>query len=128
MRLKRESLLEETAAFPIVPLEEDASSLLARGKSDTDFIREVEEKFRVASSTIPPGIRKHRLGESNARTHRVPVKATIPGGRLTSIVENVLDRYVDRWNSRQATSGEPFRLAWSPGAYAGTVTFEVALR
>jgi hypothetical protein len=83
--------------------------------------------FRVRKSSVPAAIRKHRLGEGNARETQVPAVGTIPGEVFTSRIEKALDRYVEAWNARQSTAGEPLRLSWNVGTSPGRISFSCVL-
>lgn len=92
------------------------------------YIDNFESLFSVKKSQVPPGIRKYQLGESRATTTHFPTVAAVPGGRITALVERVVDGYVQRWNDRQRTAGEPFRVSWSPHFREGHVGFQLELK
>jgi hypothetical protein len=129
-RLIKESHLER-AVMPIV--EEDAvdpvRDLLESNYSTAQYVDVAEKTFSVKKSTIPAGIKKYRLGEGHSCDTTVPVKGKIPGGLMTSSVEQALDRYVDSWNKRQALAGEPYKLSWGPhGSSNDMISFDLALK
>lgn len=112
-RLRSSSLNE--SFMPVIPENVDPITALVESHlSSSQYITNFEKMFRVRKSSLPPGIRKHRLEESQALTTEIPVLANVPGGTFTPTSERALDVYVNHWNSRQRVSGEPFKLSWSP--------------
>jgi hypothetical protein len=116
-RLLKESYLDD-AVMPIVEedVKDPVADLLESNYSTAQYVDETERLFSVKKSSIPSGIKKYRIGEGSRAETLVPVNGKIPGGLMTSIVEQALDRYVDSWNKRQALAGEPYRLSWGPHA------------
>lgn len=124
-------LLTETAAMPVISEETDPVRELVEGNlTPSTFIDEATRLFRVQSSTVPAGIRKHRLGERNARQEQVPVVGYLPHGRdFRAIDERALDAFCKHWNDRQQLQGEPLKLEWSNHPdQVGKVSFHVILR
>ena len=110
----RSSSLDESF-MPAIPENVDPITALVESHlSSSQYIADFEKMFRVRKSSLPPGIRKHRLEESQAVTTEIPVLANVPGGTFTPTSERALDAYVSHWNSRQRVAGEPFKLSWSP--------------
>lgn len=129
-RQEERELLSE-AAMPVISIDDDPVRDLVEGKlSPATFIDEANALFRVQESTVPPGIRKHRLGERNARWSTVPVIGRLPHNNgFRAIDERALDMYCEAWNSRQQLQGEPMRLEWSTHPdQVGKVSFNVVLR
>jgi len=129
-RLMKESYLD-SSVMPIV--EEDVRDpvvdLLESNYSTAQYVDEAERLFSVKKSSVPSGIKKYRLGEGSHVETLVPVNGKIPGGSMTSVVEQALDRYVDSWNKRQALAGEPYRLSWGPhGSGINMVGFNLELK
>jgi len=115
-RLLKESYLED-GVLPILEERKDpVADLLESNYSTAQYIDTAEKLFSIRKSSVPAGIKKYRLGEGHQVETLVPVNGKIPGGSMTSIVEQALDRYVDSWNKRQALAGEPYRLSWGPHA------------
>lgn len=115
--------------IPAIPTEPDALESLDEARvTPTQYIEEFESLFSVKKSQVPPGIRKYQLGEARAITTHFPTVASIPGGRMTAMVERVVDGYVQHWNDRQRTAGEPFRLSWGPHFDEGRIGFQLELK
>ena len=124
-------LLSESAAMPIISEEADEVRDLVEGNlTPTTFISEANRLFRVQESTIPAGIRKHRLGERNAKVETIPVIGRLPHGRgFRAIDERALDAYCKHWNDRQQLQGEPLKLEWSNHPEdINKISFNVILR
>ena len=108
----------------------DPVSSLTPHLGTQEFIRLAEQVFSIQKSIVPPGIRKHRLGEGNAKPSEVPVVGRLPEGRstFTSEDERALDEFCVRWSKRQASAGEPFALRWDPHPdQAGKLGFRLEL-
>jgi len=102
------------------------NSLLRSEASQAQFVSMVNEAFKVKKSSLPPGIRKYASSPENVQ---LPTKATIPGGKITSLVERVLDTYVSKWNEYQALKGEPIKISWyEDPSGEGKVGFSAELR
>lgn len=115
--------------IPAIPTEPDELEQLAEGRmTPLKYIEDFESLFGVKKSQVPPGIRKYQLGESRAVTTHFPTVAVVPGGRITALVERVIDGYVQRWNDRQRTAGEPFRVSWGPHFREGHIGFNLELK
>ena len=115
-RLRSESHLDE-GVMPVIAesVADPVADLLESFTSSQSYVEKAEALFGVRKSTVPATIKKHRLGESNAKETSVPVLGRLPAGEtFNSKIETALDRYVDSWNSQQKSSGEPYRLSWSP--------------
>jgi hypothetical protein len=131
--LRRQEKLEliRESTIPTLNFDVDPVLELVEGNlTPATYLDEAKVLFRIQESTIPPGIRKHRLGERNARWTSAPVIGKLPhGGSFRSIDEKALDMYCEAWNGRQMHEGEPLRLEWSthPGE-VGKVSFNVTLR
>lgn len=106
--------------------EDDLTSIFEETLSNVQKIAKLNEIFQVKQSIIPPGIRKY--SNSSVETF-VPMKAKIPGGKLTSLVERALDSYVDCWNNQQLIRGEPIKISWSTDqGNSENVCFSLELR
>lgn len=115
--------------IPAIPTEpNDLEKLVEVSMTPVQYIENFESLFSVKKSQVPPGIRKYQLGESRAVTTHFPIVASVPGGRITALVERAVDGYVQRWNDRQRTAGEPFRVSWSPHFREGHVGFQLELK
>jgi hypothetical protein len=108
----------------------DPVSSLAPHLGTQEFIELAEQVFSIRKSTVPSGIRKHRLGEANAHPTSVPIVGKLPENRssFTSEDERALDEFCKRWSKCQASTGEPFELRWDPHPdQAGKVGFRLEL-
>lgn len=94
---------------PIDEVSDALNTLLKSTVSSNIFISKINEVFSVRESELPAAIKKHT--SSNAVT-RIPMKATIPGKKMTSLVERTLDQYVSKWNDMQSLQGEPIKIFW----------------
>jgi len=104
--------------------------LVESGLSSETYVNSANVLFSIQEGTLPMGIRKYNLGESNSHEERVPVVGRLPhSGGFRSIDERALDAYCKAWNSRQRLRGEPLQLEWSvhPDAI-GKISFNVSLR
>lgn len=108
-------VLSETVAMPLITFDEDPVRDLYEGSlSPSTYIDEANSIFRVQEATVPPGIRKHRLGERNAKSSTMPVIGYLPHRHgFRALDERALDVYCKHWSDRQALQGEPLRLEWS---------------
>lgn len=105
---------------------DSAEALMSESMAPGDFVERVNKLFKVREAALPSGLRKHSVGMGELL---IPVKAYIPGAKLSYVVENALDSYVSKWNDRQALIGESFKLSWHPDPTdAGRVCFSVTLR
>ena len=116
-RLLIESYLDD-AVMPVIDNDRNnpVADLLESNFSSAQYINESEKLFSIRSSSVPAGIKKYRIGEEYRNETLIPVNGKIPGGSITAIVEQALDRYVASWNKRQAIDGEPYHLSWGPHA------------
>jgi hypothetical protein len=110
----RDEVMNE-AVMPILTEKNDpVADLLESGVSPEAYIKQVNELFNVKETRVPPGLKKFRIGEAKA-LETVPMKAWLPHGYGFRVVdEQVLDLYVERWNTRQVLVGEPIRIEWTP--------------
>lgn len=92
------------------------------------FIEQVNTLFNVQHSTLPPGIKKHRLGEGTSHEVRIPIIAMMPSETDTELCEKALDTYVKHWNKRQAFVGEPLIIDWQHHGELRKVGFSVTLK
>lgn len=126
---ERERLSE--AAMPIIEDVIDPVRDMVEGSlTPATFVEQANKLFKVREATLPPGIRKHRLGEAGRRGETIPVVGYLPHtSGFREIDERALDMYCEAWNSRQALHGEPLRLEWSTHPdQVGKVSFNVVLR
>ena len=94
--------------------------------SSSDFIKRVNESFRVRQAMMPAGLRKYTVSSGD---FMVPMKATAPGGVLTYDIERTLDDYVSRWNATMQLVGESVQLSWTPDPVsAGGVCFNLVIK
>jgi|SRR6478736_569401 len=107
--------LSEAVAMPLISLEIDPiRELLEGGLSPSTYISQANSLFRIREAIVPKGIRKHRLGESNAQSSMMPVIGYLPHrSGFRALDERALDTYCKHWSERQALQGEPLRLEWS---------------
>lgn len=128
---QEESELMQESAMPVIEdVDDPVRDLIESNLSPSTFISTANSLFGVKESVVPPGIRKYRLGELNARSATVPVVGRLPhGGTFRAIDEQALDMYCKHWNDRQQLQGEPLKLEWSthPDS-ANKVSFNVVLR
>jgi hypothetical protein len=88
-------------------------TLVEAGLTNEQFVEEASKLFKIQQSLLPLGIRKHRLGEGNARQMLVPCIGTLPAkGGFRAVDERALDMFCEAWSKRQAIQGEPLRLEW----------------
>lgn len=130
-RQEEHEVLSESAAMPVISLDVDLVRELVEGNlTPSTYIDEANMLFKVQEATVPPGIRKHRLGERNARSSTVPVIARLPHNEgFRAVDERALDMYCKHWNDRQQLQGEPLKLEWSNHPdQVGKVSFNVILR
>lgn len=123
-------ILSETA-MPVIGLDVDPVRELVEGNNPSStFIDASNELFNVRHSTLPPGIRKHRLGERNAKSETFPVVGYLPHNEgFRAIDEKALDMYCEAWNTRQSLQGEPLKIEWSNHPdQVGKVCFTVVLK
>ena len=123
-------LLQESA-MPVISMDVDPVRELVEGNlTPSTYLDEASQLFKVQEATVPPGIRKHRLGERNARSSTVPVIGRLPHGEgFRAIDERALDLYCSHWNDRQQLQGEPLKLEWSNHPDdVNKVSFSVILR
>ena len=131
--LKRQERLEliNESIIPTLNFDVDPVLKLVEGNlTPATFIDEANSLFSVKESTIPPGIRKHRLGVRNAKQTTVPVVGRLPHALgFRAVDERALDAYCTHWNDRQQLQGEPLRLEWvvHPDE-VGKIGFTVLLR
>lgn len=120
------------AVLPVVFAEvhDPVSELLEANLPSSEYVKKASEVFNIKESTLPPGIRKHRLGETNAKSTNIPVVGMLPHDRgFRALDERALDAYCKAWNDRQQMSGEPLRLEWSTHPdTVGKISFNVTLR
>lgn len=122
--------LMETPMMPVVEEEQHDPlvSLLKNPATDAEYIKFFESMFRVKKADVPAAVRKYRLGEGVTSSTMVPMKAYLPQGCLNVVTEQVLDRYVEAWNSQQALVGEPLKLDWNADpSDSGCVGFDLEL-
>lgn len=86
--------------------------------------------FQVRESMLPLGIRKHRLGEGNAKQTRVPCVGRLPHSfGFRPVDERALDAFCEAWTRRQQIAGEPLRLEWSTHpSEEGRISFTCVLK
>lgn len=131
LRRQEERELLQESAMPLIDLDIDPVRALVEGSTTpTTFIDEANTLFNVKESTVPASIRKHRLGERNARVGNVPVTCTLPHDKgFRAIDERALDMYCEAWNNRQQHQGEPMKIEWCAHPDApNKVSFSVVLR
>lgn len=131
LKLQEERELMSEAVMPIIEDVVDPVRDLVEGTlTPATFVEEANKLFKVREATLPPGIRKHRLGESDRHTQTIPVVGYLPhGAGFRELDERALDMYCEAWNGRQALQGEPLRLEWSTHPdQVGKVSFNVVLR
>lgn len=131
LKVTAEREMMSEAAMPIISEEIDpVQALFESNASPQDYVTTANVLFKVQEADIPSAIKKHRLGEQNNRSEKIPVIAYLPhNAGFRSIDERALDRYCESWNTRQSHRGEPLVLEWSghPGAI-GKVSFNVTLK
>ncbi len=131
LKAQEEHKLLQESAMPVISTDVDPVRELVEGNlTPSTYIDEANMLFKVKESTLPSGIRKHRLGERNARSTTVPCVARLPHNEgFRAIDERALDVYCRHWNDRQELQGEPLKLEWSNHPdLIGKVSFNVILR
>ena len=106
-RLEKLHRMRESKEATPISLDERLAEALA----SPDRLNAIGQLFLVREAAIPSGLRKYTV---TSGVFHVPMKATVPGGKLTYAVERALDAYVNAWNSRQEMLGENVKLSWSP--------------
>jgi len=87
--------------------------LLESNLSPSGYIQNFESLFNVRKEPVAnPGI-SIGIHENFSRVV-APASAMIPSSMLGAREERALDLYVQRWNSLQATKGNPYRISWNP--------------
>ena len=130
-RQEEHEVLSESVAMPVISLDVDPVRELVEGNlTPSTYLDEANMLFKVQEATVPPGIRKHRLGERNARSSTVPVIGRLPHTEgFRAVDERALDMYCSHWNDRQQLQGEPLKLEWSNHPDdVNKVSFSVILR
>jgi hypothetical protein len=104
-------------------------SLLRSKCSSTEYVRKTNALFSIVESLVPLSLQKYRLSEGLRGQFTIPHEAKIPGsGKITSLVESVLDRYVKSWNDISASNGEPVKINWfADPLIPGVVIFSAEL-
>lgn len=131
LRSQEERELLQEAAMPVISEDVDEVRELLEGNlTPTTYLSQASQLFRIQEATIPAGIRKHRLGERNARQASAPVIGYLPHrGAFRAVDERALDQYCKHWNDRQELQGEPLKLEWSNHPEAiNKISFNVVLR
>lgn len=131
LRCQDEHELLQESAMPIINLDVDPVRKLVEGNlTPSTYLDEAKSLFRVQEASVPPGIRKHCLGERNAHSSTFPVVGYLPhGGSFRAIDERAMDLYCRYWNDRQEMQGEPLKLGWSNHPdQVDKVSFSVILR
>lgn len=103
----------EATIMPVFTEDADpVADLVRKGRPGEAFIQKAMSVFSIQESTVPGAIKKYVLGEGT-KTQKVPVKARLPkGGAIRPFDEKALDMFVESWNNRQASEGEPYKLYW----------------
>jgi hypothetical protein len=131
LREQEERELLQESAMPIIDTDVDPVRELVEGNlTPTTFLSKANRLFQVKEATVPPGIRKHRLGERSSKQETIPVVGRLPHAQgFRGVDERALDMYCRHWNDRQQLRGEPLKLEWSNHPdEIGKVSFNVILR
>ena len=105
---------------------DELNDLLKSTTSNLQFVSKINQMFEVKTSILPSGIRKYSSVISEVS---LPTKAKIPGGKLTTLVEKVLDTYVESWNRHQSLRGEPIKISWSSDQFdSSKICFSALLK
>jgi hypothetical protein len=114
-RLHREAdLLEESTTVYYTDDVDPVRDLLEANLLPTQYIEQANKILSVRHSDVPPGIKKHKLGERAVLGQKIPMKARLPHGKaIRSLDEQALDRYVRYWNGHQRLNGEPMKIEWN---------------
>jgi len=129
--MEEEALKESKVSLPPVELADDpVESLNESTLSASEYIEKANSLFNVKFSVIPPGLKKHRLGENYRAVAMVPTVAFLPHKRSIRYEdETALDKYTKCWNMQQRLSGEPYKLSWSPHPDAqNKISFHLELK
>lgn len=106
-------LLQESTSLHYTDDADTIRDLLESNLLPTQFIEQFNKILDVRHSDVPPGIKKHKLGE-HAVSGQIPVKGRLPHGRsIRALDEQALDRYVRFWNGHQRLNGEPMKIQWN---------------
>lgn len=103
--------------------------LLEGNLTPQTYVDKAFSVFSVKRSIVPPGIRKHRIGEGS-KEELVPCVGQLPHEfGFRSVDERALDRFCEYWNVRQSMIGEPLKISWDTNpCEVGRVSFNVILR
>ena len=106
------------------------NKLLNGEHSSPEYLKIVKNIFSIKEMYAPSSLRKYMLSEGINQQFVIPCKGTIPGdGKITPMIEKVLDQYTKTWNNLQLTRGQPVRINWSPNpADNSGITFRVELK
>ena len=127
----RESVDNNIDFMPILEdVSDPVSELMLQGLSPSTFIERATTIFGICEGRIPPGIRKHMLGEENAVWQQIPVVGQLPhGSGFRPIDERALDSFCKCWNDRQRMGGEPIVISWNTSpVQVGRISFSATLR
>ena len=129
--MEEEALKESKDSLPPVEFKKDpVVSLYESSLSAAEYVEKVNALFNVKFSTIPPALKKHRLGENHKVMTAIPAVAFLPHGRSIRYEDEIaLDKYTRHWNMQQKISGEPYKLSWSPHPDAqNKISFHLVLK
>jgi hypothetical protein len=110
---------------------DEVEDLLETNYSTSEFVRKAKKVFSIVEMTAPISLRKYRVSEGKRDNHfSVPCKGRLPRGkRMSSMIEEALDKYVSCWNDIQSSRGEPVKIDWAPNPVLdGTITFKAELK
>lgn len=110
---------------------DEVEDLLETNYSASEFVKRAKKVFSIMEMTAPISLRKYRVSEGKRDNHfSVPCKGRLPRGkRMSSMIEEALDKYVSCWNEIQSTRGEPIKIDWSPNPVLdGAITFKAELK
>ncbi len=125
-KLKRLEKLRESTMNREFEIEDQLNEILTTRSSAGAFVSRINEVFLIKESELPATFKKYT---HNRAYTKIPMKATIPGGNLTPLVERVLDQYVSKWNTTQEMQGEPIKINWNVDQFdTSKVCFNAILR
>lgn len=106
-------MLVENTLPEMVEVTDPVAELVREGLTSEQLLSRAAEVFQVRESMLPLGIRKHRLGEGNAKQTLVPCVGRLPHRfGFRPVDERALDSFCEAWTRRQQIMGEPLRLEW----------------
>jgi len=127
----KESAARQSTQFHVAHDEKDpVQELLEYSSSAQEYLKRANQIFCVKESILPPGIRKHALGEGRSFSTNVPVVGFLPHKSVPRYSDELaLDIYTKHWNTVQSLKGEPYKLSWTSHPDAmNKISFKLELK